>query len=57
MTLVISGSVTLVSGGVENVGFVMLVVALTFDAPALRGIFGTDAERVNEPRGVKALRS
>jgi hypothetical protein len=47
---------TLVDDGVENVGFVILVVTEAIDAPAFKGICGTDAERVSEP-GVIALSS
>ena len=47
---------TLVDDGVENVGFVILVVTEAIDAPAFKGICGTDAERVSE-LGVKALTS
>jgi hypothetical protein len=38
---------TLVDEDVENVGFVILVFNKTFDAPAFKGICGTDAERVS----------
>ena len=46
----------LVNGGVEDVRFVTLFVEITFDALVLRGMCGTDVERVND-LGVKALRT
>ena len=45
----------LVNGGVEDIRFIVPVVEVTFDALVLRGMYGTDVERVNE-LGVKALR-
>ena len=50
------GVATPVNGGVKNVGFGVLVVTVAFDAPPLKGIYGTDAERVSK-LGVMALRS
>ena len=39
----------LVNEGVENIGFVILFVTMTFDAVVFKGICGTDAERVSVP--------
>ena len=47
---------TLVNDGVVIVGFVILVITIALEAPALKGICGTDAERVSV-LGVRALRS
>jgi hypothetical protein len=53
---VASWTATLVNDGVEKVGFVILVVTIEFDVPALKEICGTNDERVSE-LGVKGLRS
>jgi hypothetical protein len=53
--LVVTGfAATLVNDGVENIGFVVLVVTKKLNAPAFKGICGTDVERVSE-LVVKAL--
>ncbi len=39
----------LINHGVENIGFGILVVTMTFDPSAFKGICGTDAERVSVP--------
>jgi hypothetical protein len=46
----------LVNYGLENIGFVILVVTMAFDVSAFKGICSTDAECVSV-LGVKALSS